>query len=574
MIKEWKISNKLYMFSASFFMVLLLTGMFSTWGSFKIKHSIDLTIDSSLLHTQQLAQINALMDENFQNVLLSTYHDPRIKESERHRKDHDINFHIQKQQKTTEKLNALWDEFYSSNLSQEEKIYADEFRKHRDEKVKKSYDQVSRLMKEEKYDELRLFSVETMLPQYKQSKEYFNRILELKIKLGKHEGEVSRDTYYITTILIILVFIISCFILIFLSKKIIVSIVQPLNDLSKIAKEISTGNLNIRLDEFKSENEIGQLYKSFETMINSFKVQANSLEEISNGNLQIEIKLASEKDTMGLSLQRLKESLVRIISEVQNSVTYISQGSQQISTSAQEIAVSSSSQAAAVEEISQSIQEITDSIQTNTKNAINTEKIAIQAARDTKDSGESVSNTVKAMKEIATKISIIQEIAGQTNLLAINAAIEAARAGEQGRGFAVVASEVQKLAERSQAASVEITNLTASSMQVSDLAGQKLLKLAPEIQKTADLVQQISEASTEQSSGVEQVNVAIQKLESDVQKNASISEELAAVSEQSFAQMEQLRMTVFFFKIRSEEFASQSNTFQKENNKFSNYTVR
>jgi methyl-accepting chemotaxis protein len=265
---------------------------------------------------------------------------------------------------------------------------------------------------------------------------------------------------------------------------------------------------------------------------------------------------------IGLSLLRLHESLNKTISEVKNSVTNILQASEQISVSAQEISISSSSQAASVEEISESMHRIASNIQSNSQNANNTEKIAIQAATDTKDTGESVINTVKAMKEIAAKISIIQEIASQTNLLAINAAIEAARAGEQGRGFAVVASEVQKLAERSQTASVEITNLTASSMQISDLAGQKLLKLTPDIQKTADLVQQISEASTEQTEGVEQINIAIQKFDHDAQKNASVSEELAAVAEEAQNQMEQLHNSISFFKILGEE--------NKPNTSFSN----
>ena len=266
-----------------------------------------------------------------------------------------------------------------------------------------------------------------------------------------------------------------------------------------------------------------------------------------------ELRRGDEVGKLSRAMDKMMNSLTRIISEVSNSVEYVTQGSQQISNSVQELSMSTCSQASSLEEVATSMEQISASIKINSGNALNTEKIAIQAALDTKDSGESVSNTVKAMKEIAAKISVIEEIAGQTNLLAINAAIEAARAGEQGRGFAVVASEVQKLAERSQAAAIEITNLTASSMQVSEGAGQKLLKLTPDIQKTADLVQQIAEASAEQSLGVQQVSQAIQQLDSNVQQNATVSEELASVAEEASAQMEQLRQTITFFKIGENE---------------------
>ncbi len=153
------------------------------------------------------------------------------------------------------------------------------------------------------------------------------------------------------------------------------------------------------------------------------------------------------------------------------------------------------------------------------------------------------------MKDIATKISIIEEIARQTNLLALNAAIEAARAGEHGKGFAVVATEVRKLAERSQTAAAEISKLSASSVEVAEKAGDMLTKIVPDIQKTAELVQEISAASNEQNSGAEQINKAIQQLDQVIQQNASATEEMASTSEELASQAVQLQETIGFFRV-------------------------
>jgi methyl-accepting chemotaxis protein len=153
------------------------------------------------------------------------------------------------------------------------------------------------------------------------------------------------------------------------------------------------------------------------------------------------------------------------------------------------------------------------------------------------------------MKDIASKISIIEEIARQTNLLALNAAIEAARAGEHGKGFAVVASEVRKLAERSQTAAAEINQLSASSIKVAEKAGEMLNKIVPDIQRTAELVQEISASSNEQNSGAEQINGAIQQLNSVIQQNASASEEMSSTAEELSSQAEQLQETMSFFKL-------------------------
>jgi methyl-accepting chemotaxis protein len=195
------------------------------------------------------------------------------------------------------------------------------------------------------------------------------------------------------------------------------------------------------------------------------------------------------------------------------------------------------------------MEEMTSSIQQNADNAQQTNKIAAKAASDTQASGDAVGKTVSAMKEIAEKISIIEEIARKTDLLALNAAVEAARAGEHGKGFAVVASEVRKLAERSQTAAAEISKLSSGGVTLAEGAGQMLIKLVPDIRKTADLVQEISAASTEQNSGTAQINQAIQQLDQVIQQNSAASEEMASTAEELTSQAEQLQSTIAFFKI-------------------------
>jgi methyl-accepting chemotaxis protein len=198
------------------------------------------------------------------------------------------------------------------------------------------------------------------------------------------------------------------------------------------------------------------------------------------------------------------------------------------------------------------MEQMTSNIRQNADNAQQTEKIALKSATDARDGGKAVSETVAAMKEIAGKISIIEEIARQTNLLALNAAIEAARAGEHGKGFAVVASEVRKLAERSQAAAGEISHLSTTSVEVAERAGEMLTKLVPDIQRTAELVQEISGASNEQNSGAEQINKAIQQLDQVIQQNASASEEMASTAEELSSQAEHLQESIAFFKTGDE----------------------
>ena len=221
----------------------------------------------------------------------------------------------------------------------------------------------------------------------------------------------------------------------------------------------------------------------------------------------------------------------------------------EVSSTATDIGQGSSEQAASLEEISSSMEQMSANVRQSADNAGQTEQIAQKVACDAEESGQSVTEAVVAMKDIAEKISIIEEIARQTNLLALNAAIEAARAGEHGKGFAVVADEVRKLAERSQKAAEEIGDLSGSTVTKAEQAGEQLLKLVPDIQKTAELVQEISLASREQDTGSEEINRALQKLDQTVQRSAASSEELAASAGVLSKQAEEQRETMSFFTL-------------------------
>ncbi len=259
-----------------------------------------------------------------------------------------------------------------------------------------------------------------------------------------------------------------------------------------------------------------------------------------------------QKDEVGMLAEAMREMIARlsdIVGQVRLAADNVASGSQELSGSSEEMSQGATEQAASAEEASSSMEQMAANIKQNADNAQQTEKIALKSAEDAQQGGEAVSRTVEAMKDIAQKISIIEEIARQTDLLALNAAIEAARAGVHGKGFAVVASEVRKLAERSQQAAGEISKLSGSSVEVAEQAGQMLTLIVPDIQKTAELVQEINAASNEQNTGADQVNRAIQQLDQVIQQNASASEEMASTAEELSSQAEQLQDTIGFFKL-------------------------
>ncbi|MBI5520290.1 MAG: methyl-accepting chemotaxis protein [Desulfovibrio sp.] len=272
---------------------------------------------------------------------------------------------------------------------------------------------------------------------------------------------------------------------------------------------------------------------------------------LADGNLDVRIDV-DQKDEVGAlasALTNMAGRLRSVVLQVNASAESVASGSQELSASSETLSQGATEQAASVEEISSSVEEMAANIRQNADNATQTERLASKSAEDARQGGQAVTQTVDAMRQIVEKIGFIEEIARQTNLLALNAAIEAARAGEHGKGFAVVAAEVRKLAERSGAAAGEIGQLSAASLAVAEKAGGMLATIVPDIERTSELVQEISAACREQTTGADQVNKAIQQLDQVIQQNASASEETASTSEELAAQAQRLTQVMQFFKL-------------------------
>jgi len=284
---------------------------------------------------------------------------------------------------------------------------------------------------------------------------------------------------------------------------------RPIHELLHIAQAVGRGDLTYHIT-MRQQNEIGQLAAAFQEMVN-----------------------------------RLETTLC----DVKSAADMVADGSMQMSSNAAQMSEGATAQAAAAEQVSSSMEEMAANIRQSADNAIETNHLATKAAIDARQSGEAVKEAVSAIQQIAKKIAMIEDISRQTRMLSLNATIEAARAQESGKGFAVVAAEVRSLAERSQMAAGEITDLTQAGVEIAERAGSMLTELVPVIQKTAELVQEITASAKEQDAGTAQINNAIQQLDRITQQNAASAEEIASTSEEFARQAEQLLQVIGFFTI-------------------------
>ncbi|MCP5267357.1 MAG: HAMP domain-containing protein [Burkholderiaceae bacterium] len=329
------------------------------------------------------------------------------------------------------------------------------------------------------------------------------------------------------------------------------------HDTRMLAEAAQAGELDARADAGRHHGGFREIVaginETLDAIVGPVQETKSVLDEVASGDLTRRIEgeyegaFAQLKESVNNTMAKLSQTITEVVSAAEQ----LTSASGQVSSTSQSLSQSAAEQAASVEETSASLQEISASVRQNADNANMTDGMAGTASREAQEGGDAVRDTVDAMRDIAKKISIIDEIAYQTNLLALNAAIEAARAGEHGRGFAVVAAEVRKLAERSQVAAQEIGKLAGSSVDLAERAGTLLGQVLPSITKTSELVQEIAAASTEQNENVGQISKAMEQLNRTTQHNASASEELSATAEELSAQAEQLSQLMSYFRTSS-----------------------
>jgi len=512
MFKRLKIKTKLYLLVSFLIILFIASGSLGLFGINKIFFNLEKTYEKNMLTVIKFSEIAALERDSYQHILLSLNHNPVLEMSKIHNANHKIDMHFEQIVSNRKQVDNIIEEYSKSQLADSEKKMLSEFKKKRDDLIKEEDNVISKI-KLGAFDEAGVDVVKNYAPIFKDLMSSIEKVLEVNVQDTKNGVKNMFSTSKVLKSFIIFFVIISLIAGFLFAFYVVKSINNSITAGINMVNKLANGELS-QDSELSSDDEIGELLK----IISSYK---DKLREIITN-----IKVISDN---------------------------VASGSEQLSASAQQLSQGATEQAASVEETSASMEEMNSSIKQNADNAMETKKIAVKTAEYARESGESVEKAVNAMKEIASKISIIEEIARQTNLLALNAAIEAARAGEHGKGFAVVASEVRKLAERSQQAAAEINELSVSSVRMAETVGEAIRKLIPEIQRTAELVQEISASSNEQAKGVEQISKALQQLDQVVQQNASAAEELASTSEELASQSDQLKYAISFFKINSGE---------------------
>jgi methyl-accepting chemotaxis protein len=393
---------------------------------------------------------------------------------------------------------------------------------------------------------------------------YLDRV---NIQLEKERGETN-DMYSSAIRIMVSIIFLAIVISLLMALWLLRGIMGSLKDAADAVKKILAGDFSADV-KVTTEDEIGMMLMQFQQMIEKLRSSVNIAKRVSKGDLMIDFEAEKLRGgELDDALEQMVKNLREIALTIYNGADNVTAASHQVASASQQMSRGAQEQASATEEVSSSMEQMAANILQNTDNSRETEKIATKALKDIQTSSESVAEAVEAITVIADKILIIEEIASKTDLLALNAAVEAARAGEHGKGFAVVAAEVRKLAERSQRAAAEITDISARTVKQARESKELLSSTLPDINRTAELVQEIAAASVEQNQGSTQVNKAIQQLSHVTQGNASAAEEMSSNAEELNSQAEELKTAISYFKIdyRGRKSAARSVTNKSADN--------